>query len=113
MHPGALIGDVLAELGYEILAGQTIVKTADRIDLIGVMTRTKRKRHPMDKPDVFYGRQIALIRAHGDPLIIEVFDDGDVPDATVLQSALVDVGFKVIVDLKKGGRKRSREIRFA
>lgn len=113
MHPGALIGDVLIELGYEILAGQTIVKTADRIDLIGVMTRTKRKRHPYDRSDVFYGRQIALIRAHGDPLIVEVFDENDVPDVVVLQSALVDLGFKVTVDLKKGGKKKSREIRFA
>lgn len=113
MHPGELIGGVLRELSYEILAGQTIVRAADRLDLIGVMERTQRKRHAYDRPGVFYGRQIALIRAHGDPLIVEIFDEGDAAAAAIIAEDLVGLGFQVRVDLKKSGKKRSREIRFA
>lgn len=110
-RPSHKIGEMLHSLGYQILGGDTIFPSAEKIDIIGVLERHERHRHSMDLPDTFYGRRIALIRAHGDPIVVEYFRKDDEPKIDAIKRGLEGVGFRVRVDFVRKNKDQN-QLRF-
>lgn len=111
------VGEIIREIGYEILGGQTIYSDSENLDLIGVLMRQPKKKRSMDKPGTFYGIKLALVRAHSDPVIVEVFEKRFMKRMQAMKAKMSAAGMDVRLDyvgddIEKTTGPKAQELRF-